>query len=347
MTAHQENAQNQHYVPKLLLRGFLSKDSRQAAKEQVHILDLETGKNFTSSILNIMGERRFNDVWIDQEYLVSIEPAAGRIESHVSPLIDKIRLEKRLCRSEDERTNLSLLLAFQFIRTKKIRLLPQRLNAHLRVKVKRMGYDPANADGLRDWDENGLKRAHAQAQVKDLLGYTKIMRQKELFLMQAGKGAAFNLGDHPVVLHNDEPRRGIFGNLGIGVPFIQIYLPLSSDLMLCAYDPAVLGQMLRGHDEELTSWQAELLQRVVRHEITADQMRQMLERTTAIDFRSAMIDAIRAGRPVPIDSEQVKFYNSLQAAQAHRFVIDPHGKFDVARMVMADRRANAGEFADN
>ena len=40
-------AQHQHYVPQLLLRGFLSRDPAKAAKDQVHVFDLEAGTQFT------------------------------------------------------------------------------------------------------------------------------------------------------------------------------------------------------------------------------------------------------------------------------------------------------------
>jgi ethanolamine utilization cobalamin adenosyltransferase len=89
-------AQHQHYVPQLLLRGFLSRDPAKAAKDQVHVFDLEAGTQFTPSITNIMGERRYNDFWVDEETLATVEPAAGRIESHVAPLVDRIRAEKHL-----------------------------------------------------------------------------------------------------------------------------------------------------------------------------------------------------------------------------------------------------------
>lgn len=93
-------AQHQHYVPQLLLRGFLSRDPDKAAKEQVHVFDLETGVSFTPSISNII-ERRFNDFWLDEETLATVEPAAGRIESHVAPLVERIRRERRLERSPE------------------------------------------------------------------------------------------------------------------------------------------------------------------------------------------------------------------------------------------------------
>mgnify|MGYP001546276816 CR=1 FL=1 len=92
-------AQHQHYVPQLLLRGFLSRDSARAAKEQVHVFDLIENREFTPPVSKVMGERRFNDFWIDDESLTSIEPAAGDLETRVAPLIERIRTQKRLERT--------------------------------------------------------------------------------------------------------------------------------------------------------------------------------------------------------------------------------------------------------
>jgi hypothetical protein len=331
-------AQHQHYVPQLLLRGFLSRELERAAKEQVHVFDLQTGETFTPSITNIMGERRYNDFWLDEETLATVEPAAGLIESHVAPLVERIRAEKRLERSAEENGNLALLMAFQFIRTKKMRLLPQRMSLQLREQVAKMGLDPEKVRGLEPLDEEALKRLHVRNQVEGLEKYTKLIAEKEFFLMAAPAGRSFYLGDHPVVLHNDEERRGMFGGLGLAVPYIQIYLPLSSGLTLCAYDKAELGQLMKSRDESILDSASYALAKLRRGEITAAQMKQAMDSARARDVTTQILDCIRAGVPVDVGPEQVQCYNSLQAFQAHRFVVDPDGKFEVAAEMMRDRK---------
>jgi hypothetical protein len=331
-------AQHQHYVPQLLLRGFLSRDPALASKEQVHVFDLESERAFTPPIWKIMGERRFNDFWLDEQNLATVEPATGRIETHITPVIERIRREKRLERSPDEISDLALLMAFQFIRTKKMRLLPERLNKQILTHVERMGLDPKKVQGLEDWDEEALKRAHVRQQVRGLAEYAEIIAEKEFFLMKAPERCSFYLGDHPVVLHNDEPPRGRMGRLGLGAPYIQIYLPISADVMLCAYDKAVLGQLMRNHDGQMRGFQIEALGMIRRGQITASQMKDMLDGLKPLDMTTPLIRAIRSGDAVEIGPEQVQCYNSLQAFQAHRFVVDPDGKFDVAREMISDRK---------
>jgi len=105
--------------------------------------------------------------------------------------------------------------------------MPERLDQQMRRHVKRMGFDPAKVDGLMNLDEEGLKTEHVRHQVQNLGKYAEIIAEKEFFLMSAPEGRSFYIGDHPVVLHNDEPRTLHRGHLGIGAAYIQIYLPLS------------------------------------------------------------------------------------------------------------------------
>jgi hypothetical protein len=331
-------AQHQHYVPRLLLRGFLSHDHKKSSKNQVHVLDLETGKKFTASIDNIMGERRFNDFWVDEENLATIEPAVGRIESHVAPLIRRIRREKYLERTPEETGNLATLLAFQFIRTKKMRLLPASINEQLAAHVRKLGFDPGEVEGLETLDEETLKRQHVSHQVRSLTEYSRIIADKEFFLMVAPAGSSFYVSDHPVILHNDEDRRGAMSGLGLAVHYIQIYLPLSAEVMLCAYDKAIFGRLMQSNEEEIKKIRADALGRLIREEITAAQMKKALDNIKAFDFTTPFIKAIREGQPIAVGREQVQFYNSIQTFQAQRFVIDPHGSFWVAEKMIPERK---------
>ena len=296
-------SQHQHYVPKLLLRGFLSRDAKRADKTQVHVFDFENERSFPVSIDNIMGETRFNDFWVDDETLASIEPWTSRVESHVAPLVERIRANKTLERTGEELADLSLLVAFQFVRTKKMRLLPDRLDAQMRKHVRSMGFNTTRIEGLFDLDADGLKREHIRHQVQNIERYTKIIADKEFFLMTAPAGHSFYIGDHPVVLHNDEPRTVHTGHLGIGAAYIQLYLPLSSDVLLCAYDKAVLGQMMKAsgeaRDKEVAGY---ALSKLIAREISVAQMKSAIEAARDLDPVAAMVKAIRDRKSTRLNS---------------------------------------------
>lgn len=334
-------AQHQHYVPKLLLRGFLSRDARRARQMQVHVFDFENERPFPASIDKIMGETRFNDFWVDEETLASIEPWTHRIESHVAPLVQRIRAEKTLERTSEEFGDLSLLVAFQFLRTKGMRMLPERLDAQMREHVRSMGLDATRIQGLFDLDAEGLKRQHIRHQLQSIQKYTEIIAEKEFFLMTAPAGHSFYIGDNPVVLHNDEPKTLHTGQLGIAADYIQIYLPLSSDVLLCAYDRAVLVSMMKAADADRDKFAGYALAKLMAGHITAAQMKNAIETARDRDPVAVMIKAIKRGQPIAIGPEQVQFYNSLQALFAHRFVIDPDDSFAVARDVIGERKSVA------
>ena len=305
------------------------------------MIDLASGKSFPTSIDNIMGERRFNEWWLDEECVATIEPA-GRIESHVAPLVEQIRQAKRLERTPEERGDLALLMAFQFIRTKKIRLMPERILAQLRRQVAKMGFDPSKIKGLPELGREALKKQHAELQINGLNDFVSMLADKQMFLMTAPEGASFYLGDHPVVLHSDEERNGRLGGLGLGVPYVQIYLPLSADLMLCAYCPAVLGQLMKVRDKGMAAGQGMMLRALMDGKVSAQRMKAIVDGAKEFDEITPMIDAIRIGQPLPINREQVQCYNSLQAVYAHRFLVDPDGQFDVAREMVGEREREEG-----
>jgi hypothetical protein len=70
-------AQNQHYVPKFILRQFLTDET----KEHVYVYDKHEDKIFVTAIMNIMAESRFHDFSVEQ-WTASFEPAASRISEH-------------------------------------------------------------------------------------------------------------------------------------------------------------------------------------------------------------------------------------------------------------------------
>jgi hypothetical protein len=234
----------------------------------------------------------------------------------------------------------SLLVALQFIRTKSMRLLPERFDAHLRKHVSAMGFNSNRINGLFELDSEGLKREHISHQVQNIEKYTKVIAEKAFFLMTAPVGRSFYISDNPVVLKNDQPRSLLTGGLGIGAPFIQIYLPLSSNVLLCAYDRAVLGKMMKTADEtrnrEVASY---ALAKLLAGEISAAQMKAAIDADRDLDPVIAIVKAVNAGQPIAVSPETVQFYNSLQAFYAHRFVIDPDNSFAVAREMIGERNA--------
>lgn len=338
-------AQQQHYVPRHLLRGFLSSDAKEASKEQVRVFDLREGKALPpTNIGNIMGERRYNEWWIDDETLLTIEPGVGKVEDHVSPLIARIRAEQKLELSFQEHGDIALLLAFQFVRAKKMRELIVRMDNHLRNAVEKRGWKMEQVEGYEPPTEESIKQDHTRQQIKSLAKYTEIMADKVFFLATAPEGTSFYLGDNPVVMANDEDRRP-WGSLGLSVPYIQIYMPVSSNLMICAYSKEVLGGYMMKHEESMAEARRIVLAKVMSGEVPLGMMKQLLDNVDASDGLIALRDNVKAGTPTVLEPDMVDRYNSLQAFYAVRWVVDSRGDFEVARSTMPNRQRAEDEEA--
>ncbi len=187
------NAQNQHYVPKFILRQFLADQNR----EQVSVYDKHLDKGFVTSIRNVMAERRFNDFAFD-DWIVSFETIATGIEQMVLPVYRRMIETRHLDGSPQERADLGFLVAFQFLRTKAARDRYQSLEESLKEKVESMGGRMEDIEGWEPQTEDIIKRQSLIALRESLPKFAHIIAQKESRLQDASPGRSFYLGDNPV-----------------------------------------------------------------------------------------------------------------------------------------------------
>ena len=326
-------AQNQHYVPKFVLRNFLSNQE----KEQVSVFAKSNGKGFTTSIKNIMSERRFHDFNINEEYLASFEESICRLEDQVFPTYQKILEARQLDFSEEERSNLALLIAFQFLRTRAQRDQILRMEKQLADKVEIMGGKMEQIEGYEPLTEDRLKRQHLGFVQGSVLKFTEIILQKDFLLMSAPKGRSFYLADNPVCLHNSRPKQGFMGNIGLGVLGIEIYLPLSADLMLCAWCPSILHDIRERGAESKRLLSGLVLSPTLSESLRGADGKADLE--VAMKLGQAVKDRVQRfedGTPLLLDSENMTFNNSLQLSYAREHIICKQGDFALAKRFMKD-----------
>jgi hypothetical protein len=321
------NAQNQHYVPRFILRQFLS----DTEKEQVPVYDKHTDKSFVTSIKNIMAERRFND-FVYENWIVSFEGIASGIEDIVLPSYRRVIERRQLDGTPQEKVDLAFLIAFQLLRTKSRREFNGALEGEIQKRVEAEGGKMGDIKGWEPSTEDSVKQEHLTFMRKHIADFAGIIAQKDFVLISSMPARSFYLGDNPVCLHNDRDH-GPYGNLGLAVDGIQIYMPLSSDLMLAAWCPTVLPEshnMLESAKKEI---EREALAALMAGRISAPQMRQQRESRRALFHVSeAMHQNCTDGRPIDSVDTTMDFYNSLQLSFAHRYVISREGDFAFARM---------------
>jgi Protein of unknown function (DUF4238) len=145
------------------------------------------------------------------------------------------------------------------------------------------------------------------------------------------------LSDAPVVMHN--PRTfGPYGNIGIAVPGIEIYFPLSPDVVLAYFCPSSLKYIEdeQAHAEKKVStlFSSRVLssQGISQFEIHyIDQMRAEIKRSK--DYYRLM----KQHRVVPMDSQNILFLNSLQVRGSYRFLAAARPNFLFAKRALAER----------
>lgn len=325
-------AQNQHYVPKFILRQFLADE----AKEQVRVYDKHEDKVFSTSIKNVMAERRFNEFQFDDDWMVDFEPVAGAVEDQVLPAYRAVIQSRRLDGSPEQKAALSFLIAFQFLRTRAHRNLWQAIEDETVQFIEADGGRMQDVQGWEDWQpqtEDGLKRSHLISMERNLGIVASIIAAKDFALAEPSAGRSFYLGDHPVSLANDR-EAGFQSNIGLAVPGIQIYLPLAHDLMLCAWCPTILAELEQDLEAQKKRTQMEALSAVASGQLSSDNMRQLLEEVRRAQRPARLIlENVEAGTPLSTADTTMDFYNSLQTSWAHRHVICRDGDFALAREI--------------
>ena len=339
-------AQNQHYVPKFILRNFLS----DAKNERVSVFSKSTGRGFVTSIRNIMAERRFHDFSIDDKYIASFEEAFCRIEDRLLPTYRRVVEQRRLERSTEERNDLALLVAFQLARTRYQREQFLHMEQQLKDHLGKQGF---TLDQVKDYEPlttDRLTQQHLQYILSSIPDFAQEIAAKDLLLMSAPAGRSFYLADNPVSLHNSEPAPSMMGNVGLAMRGAEIYLPLSADLMLAAWCPTIVERVRTERDRQQKQAKSDLLGLLMRGQIKTEQMQQKLAILGNIHHPvKDLLAGFDAGLPVAVDESDMDFSNSLQVGYARDFIICKAGDFELARRFvkefpnMSSRRSTGSE----
>jgi hypothetical protein len=322
-------AQNQHYVPQFLLRNFLS----NSAKDQVHVYDKHENRTFITSVRNIMAERGFNDFRIDNESLVSFEGLVGEIEKLLLPTFRKVLESRALDGSPQEKADLAFFLAFQFYRSKSVREMQYEIGQAVRQKVNELGYEMHDVPDFEGWEletEDTLKQGHLVSMRASIARFAEIICVKDFFLVESTPDQKFYLGDNPVALYNKNDYKNR-GNLGLGVRGIQISMPLSSDLLLCAWCPSVLDDWKKEHAATVEKDQQEIVKQLLSKQLDFGLAAQIAQELKGrYSWSETSLANIAVGSPIKAKSEQMEFYQSLQVRSSNRYIVCPHGTFDLA-----------------
>lgn len=310
-------AKIQHYVPKFLLRNFgLGK------KDHVWVYDKQTGRSFQTNAKNVASESRFYDFEFDGS-TYSLESGLSEIESNTKPVIDRILHEDSVSALDAaDRGRLASFLAIQFIRTKAFRMQWADLPRILRRKVESMSGNVApgsQAEALiQQPTENQIKIDTTRMILDAPKTYGPHFLDKMWFLAKTTNSHPFIISDNPVSLQNHIDM-GPYGNLGLAVRGIEIYLPLSSTRSLAMWCPSLATQIIEA---------AETIQRLPKPVLAAH--------IRDPDGIIAMDKAIRGGSTLMYKPQHVMNFNSLQVSRSERYLFSAKNEFSLADRMIGD-----------
>lgn len=302
-----------------------------------------SGRGFTTTIKNIMAERRFHEFNVDESYLASFEESVCRVEDILLPAYRSVVENRRFDGTPEQKAHLSMLVAFQFLRTRSQRdqfmdmerQLAEHLNQHGGSIEDIVGYEPLTEDALR---------AQHIGFMRDAAGdFAQIIAEKDFLLLEAPRGRHFYLSDNPVTIHNSQQSGGFFGNMGLACEGIEIYMPLTSDLQLCAWCPSILGNMRKNNAETKRQLANTILSPAMVHvadpTLLKEQLNQLQEYHATIQ---ETLERAAEGIPLSASMENMNFQNALQVGQAREHLICQKADFDLAKRFMAENPASRG-----
>lgn len=309
----------QHYVPQFLLKNFCSEGERK-----IFVFDKEREETFSTNIKNVAGEKGFYDIEVD-DVVLSVEPGLSKLESSAAEIVAKIVSTQSLkTLTKKERYQLALFAALQFTRVKQVRIRYKQIDETIKSVIEVKGQDPSNVDGYCPFDDAAIKHSSITNLAESVKEFAPYFLDKAWLLFKATTTVKHYISDNPVTLHNQHDYRP-YGNLGLAVKGIEIYLPLSSELSL--------GMICQTHAEKIRQDWSQYLAAKKRSkrpetlEIGESEIRRL----------QGLKQGLETGRAILSIEENVIFKNSLQVMQSSRFVYSVDGNFDLVRQILIER----------
>jgi hypothetical protein len=316
--------ENQHSVPKFLLQNF----SVPLKPAQVMVFDKQDERTFAANISKISCERAYYDIEVG-ELLLSMERSLQNIGSTTSKIIRSVIETEQLPGPDStERFLLSLFTAVQFLRVPNVRGNISSWNELLKQKLCSIRAQDADVERL-----TSMRKDEAKLISMGLLGkvseFVPFFYYKTWMLYKTSKQTPFFIADNPVTLQNQREAEFPYGNLGVAVEGIEIYMPLSDQLSLGILCPTHDVEIHKLNQKFSAEWRR-------RPEVLA----KLGNRATYLDD---LVEGVTTGRAVPIPPEVVLNLNSLQAYFSSRFVYCTHDCFDPVReMIRKNPLVKAG-----
>ncbi|MGO2019070.1 DUF4238 domain-containing protein [Psychrobacter sp.] len=333
------DVKKQHTVPRFLLDKFSFETGGK--RNRLFTFDKLNEKRFEQTVFNATTMNSFYN-FVDHPDSISLEPVLGIYEDQAAPLIKKIVEEQNIhWLSEKNMYIIAEFIAVQQSRTNTRLQLIERIASTLDARLTQMNPSGEKvetgfgAEGSSDRKNVFLDGIVSQAEV------ISILLKKSWILFETTKENPFFISDNPVTLYNSI-NMGLYGNLGITLEGIEIYIPLSSTITLGLICPSI--SKLKAQQAAEISSRPKILD--VFNQLNASQKKLVLDKAnqTETEFLQAvknlnscieMAKSFEDGTSYLIQDEKLKHLNSLQVAQSERYVFSGIDDFEVVQKMLA------------
>jgi hypothetical protein len=225
---------NQHYVPYCLLKHF-SKTGKKIKK--LNIFDIAS----SNILYNQSIKKRFSqNYFYDQDN--SVENILQNIENSAAIVIDKI-VNSQLSISDEDRLSLLKFISVMLSRTPEARAKALSfINSSCELMVEKLlslnGFDPneASKGKIKPEDPRNLVSLITLQGIID----APILVDLDFHLIRNDSSLELFISDHPAFAYNWFYRNLKHpGVTGLTAKGLQIFMPISSSLLICLYDSEV------------------------------------------------------------------------------------------------------------
>lgn len=317
----QTDVVRQHTVPRFLLEGFATLG--RGKYPQLYTFDKHNERSFVTNIMNATVRNTFYNL-DDHPERLSLEPLMGIYESEAAPVIHKL-LEYRDIRklSGEERYKLAVFVAIQRARTFSEQQRITGMISAIADKVTSMGATTEQITEALGFSPERESRNIFLQQLVQQTSHIDQLLAKDWYLFETTSDHPFYVSDSPVVMHNNNDF-GPYGNLGLALPGIQIYLPLSSTLTLGMYCPSIRNLQI--------SRKRDLQRRMAFAPLT---LPLGLNPANRIAKANALIN-FHTMKSAP---DQVVWLNSLQVRFSEQYIFCEKDDFALVRKMISDNQS--------
>lgn len=321
----QTDVVRQHTVPRFLLNHFST--SVKGKRLRLFAFDKVRGRAYATTPDDATVRNTFYNL-DNHPDRISLEPLLGIYENEAAPVIAALQQHKDIRKlSDKDRYTLGAFVAVQRARTFGEQQRITGLIDLIAAKVARMGASPDQVNDALGFDTERDHRNLFLQQLVNQASHIQHLLEKDWFLLETTSEHPLYISDNPVVLCNDRDF-GFRGNIGLAVSGIEIYLPLSSTLILAMFCPSIREKKIF-EKQKLEFMLAFAPQHIPAH------MRpfEMLEHVRR--FTDYLL--------MPLRPEHVNRFNALQVEYAEQYVFCVQSNFALAQQMLAgDDRYRSG-----